>query len=83
MKPTSRLLIVDGIVDEWKDVKYKAADRLVTALDLQVWAMMNAKERTEEDWVQLLKSASPKLYAKAFRKPEGSAAGFIEICLAN
>lgn len=81
MKPTSKILIVDGIVDQWQDVRYKAADRLVTALDLQVWAMMNAKERTQQDWEELLRSASPKLSAKAFRKPEGSAAGFIEVCL--
>lgn len=83
MKPTSRILIVDGIVDQWQDVKYKAMDRLVTSLDLQVWAMMNAKERTEEDWIELLRSASPKLLAKAFVKPEGSAAGFIEIVLTD
>jgi hypothetical protein len=81
MKPTSKILIVDGIVDRWEDVKNKAMDRLVTSIDLQVWAMMNAKERTQEDWVELLKSASPKLTAKTFCKPEGSAAGFIEAFL--
>ena len=74
-------MIVDSIVDRWQDVKYKAMDRLVTSLDLQVWSMMNAKERSEEDWVGLVEAADERLVARNFVKVEGSAAGFVEIGL--
>ena len=79
MKPGSRILAIDAIVPEWKDVESLAADRLVTSSDLHMMAMMNAKERREVDWKKLFGEASSELKIKAFRKPEGSALGFVEV----
>lgn len=79
MKSGSRILAIDAIVPEWKDVQSLAADRLVTSSDLHMMAMMNAKERREADWEVLFREASPELKIKGFRRVEGSALGFVEV----
>ena len=79
MKKGNRILAIDCIIDRWADVKSVAMDRLKTSADLYMMAMMNAKERTEDDWRRLFYRASSDLEVRAFVKPEGSALGFVEV----
>lgn len=79
MKKGSRILAIDSIIDRWSDVKSLTQDRLKIGIDLWMMAMMNAKERTEEDWKDLFARASPELEVKSLRTPEGSGLGFVEV----
>ena len=79
MKKGSRILAIDCIVERWSDVKSLALDRLKIGHDMFTMAMMNGKERTEEDWRALFAKASPDLEVRSLKTPEGSALGFVEI----
>lgn len=79
MKPGSRILAIDAVVAEWKEVESRAQDRLVTSCDLHMMSMMNAKERTEGDWRRLFAEADGGLRFVKCVKVEGSALGFVEV----
>lgn len=79
MKRGSRILAIDAIIDPWSDVKSLTQDRLKIGIDLFMMSMMNAKERTREDWTALFAKASPDLDVRSLRTPEGSALGFVEV----
>jgi hypothetical protein len=57
--------------------------KTMTTLDLTVWGLLNAKERTQEDWKKLFKKADESFDVKAFKKPEGAASTVIEVTWKN
>lgn len=76
----SRIIIMDGVVPEYGEVP-TAIMRLHTCMDLQMMMSLNAKERTEKDWKELVQSADQRLRVVACVVPFGSAHGVIEVVL--
>ena len=84
MKSGSRIVVMEGVMEPMGGYHgSKTLERIATSLDLQVMTMMNAKERTEEDWKDLFQRVSPSLVVKALVKPNGSAMSVIELELHN
>lgn len=77
----SRLLIMEAVVPSSGTKAPMPVHRLFSALDLQMFSMLNAKERTAEDWAALLKSADERLVIKGIHEPPGSAIGLVEAML--
>jgi hypothetical protein len=71
-KPGARLMIMDGLFPEPGKAP-RSIVRMVSGLDMQMSTMCNAKERTPEDFRNLLKLADPKLELVGIHAPPGSA----------
>jgi hypothetical protein len=78
MKSGSRIILMEGVLAEVGQVPNSVA-KLGTALDLQMMAALNARERKAEDWKALFKAADERLVVKAIRQPPGSMASLIEV----
>jgi 6-hydroxytryprostatin B O-methyltransferase len=76
----SRLLIMDSMMPEMGEVPLTVM-QLNTAMDLQMMAALNAKERTRADWEALLRAADQRLRIANVRQPIGSADAIIEVVL--
>ena len=82
MRSGSKIIVMERVMEPMGgNNRSMALKRLATSLDLQVMAMMNAKERTEDEWRDLFQRVSPYLLVKAFVKPKGSAMSVIELVL--
>jgi 6-hydroxytryprostatin B O-methyltransferase len=80
MTKNSRIIIYEGVLPEPNTVP-KPMEKLATNLDLQMMTLMNAKERTREDWTSLCREADKRLVTKNFIQPFGSVMGIIEVVL--
>ncbi|MCJ1247158.1 hypothetical protein MMC30_004370 [Trapelia coarctata] len=77
MHPDSRILISDSVIPP-PGVLHGLDEKLVRYLDLQMMVLHNARERTEEDWAAMFKTADPRLkLQKVWRKGESVAASTI------
>ena len=72
MGPQTKLLIVDTIVRA-PGALPAAAEKRQRVLDLTMWTMMNSRERTEGDWVRLVKGADEGAEIVETVTPAGSA----------
>jgi 6-hydroxytryprostatin B O-methyltransferase len=76
----SRLIIVDSVMPEIGELPGSLM-RLNTAMDLQMMATLNAKERTRKDWEKLLKEADSRFRVVELRKSFGAADSALEVVL--
>jgi 6-hydroxytryprostatin B O-methyltransferase len=70
-KPSSRIVLFDHILND-KDDPTSARMNTVSGVDLEMMAMLGAKERTREEWVDLIKRADERLELKTINHPPGS-----------
>lgn len=79
----SRIILCEGVAPDpdgeaWKHLP-GAAKRMLSAIDLQMAVMFNAKERTEDDWKKLLVLADPRLELKGITLSPGFSWGVLEV----
>lgn len=55
-----------------------AITRLNTSIDLQMMVVLNAKERTREEWARLLKDADERFVLTACKQPLGNSACILQ-----
>jgi len=84
MKPGARVILCEGIAppidggEDWEKLPLMAK-RMLAAADLQMLVGFNAKQRSIDDWKELLKMADERFeLANTFFLP-GSASGILEI----
>ncbi|KAK1770138.1 O-methyltransferase-domain-containing protein [Phialemonium atrogriseum] len=83
MKPGARIILCEGVFpptdsEEWRSLPL-TSQRTLSAMDLQMLVLFNAKQRTVEDWRKLVADADSRLeLANVYRLP-GSAFGLLEI----
>ncbi|KAL2783332.1 O-methyltransferase-domain-containing protein [Aspergillus keveii] len=80
MKPTAKIVIMDIVVPE-KGVLPWHTDRMISFMDLQMMVVVNGKERTRQEWDELLALADPRLKIVSVKQPQYSVASIIEIGL--
>lgn len=78
LKNGARILIADFIMPE-TSTGPMWIERLSTTKSMQMMAAVNSKERTEEDWVEVIKRADSRYSVEAVVTPPGSAMAVIEI----
>lgn len=78
LKNGARVLIADFIMPE-TSTGPMWIERLSTTKSMQMMAAVNSKERTEEDWVEVIKRADSRYSVEAVVTPAGSAMAVIEI----
>ncbi|KAF2993168.1 hypothetical protein E8E13_000504 [Curvularia kusanoi] len=80
LKTGARIVIMDAIVPEPGVLKGKLEWR-ITASDLAMKALFNARERTEGEWRDLIRKAEPggMLHVVEVLQPKGSQLGFIVV----
>ncbi|KAF1808284.1 S-adenosyl-L-methionine-dependent methyltransferase [Eremomyces bilateralis CBS 781.70] len=83
MKPGSRFLIFDGVMPPMADEKGNKllplpAERFLSALDLQMMVVLNAKERTVEEWKELFQSVDAKIHLDKVHLLPGTPFGILE-----
>lgn len=78
MKPGNRIVIMDMIMTGVGEGP-QPVNKMMTSVDLQMMAALNAKERTKRDWEDLVKKTDDRLKIRAFRQPPGAAAHMIEV----
>lgn len=78
LKNGARVLIADFIMPE-TSTGPMWIERLSTTKSMQMMAAVNSKERTEEDWVEVIKRADSRYSVEAVVTPPGSAMAVIEI----
>jgi 6-hydroxytryprostatin B O-methyltransferase len=79
MKPSTRILVFEGIMAEFGEVT-NAQMRITRSVDLMMLSLLNGKERTKENWMQLVENADPKLTVKNIVSPSfGGPRPLIEI----
>lgn len=78
MKQGNRIIIMDMLMTGVGEGP-RFVNKMMTSLDLQMMAALNAKERTKNDWQDLIKKADERLVIKAFKQPPGAAANMIEV----
>jgi len=87
MHKNSRIVLMEIVLPEGNGASVAGEDptwlitKVNTALDLQMMAAMNAKERSKTDWVNLVRLADSRLMVKAVVQPLGSAVSLIEVAL--
>jgi hypothetical protein len=78
LKNGARMIVAEmvqsppGTAPAWKE-------RFGTSLDMQMMAVLNSKERTQEDWEELFKKADPRFSVRNFVTPTGASSTFIEV----
>lgn len=83
MQPGTRIILCEGVFpptdsEEWRSLPL-TSQRTLSAMDLQMLVLFNAKQRTVEDWGKLVADADSRLeLANVYRLP-GSAFGLLEI----
>ena len=78
MKNGARVIVIEGVLPAPESVP-AWRQKFATSLDMQMMALLNAKERSQEDWLELFRKADSRFSVKAFRKPLGSATAVIEV----
>jgi hypothetical protein len=78
MKDGSRIIVMDYVMPPRGTVPL-VLERLLTGLDLSMMGLLNSKERSRDEWIELFAKADERLEVKAFRQPPGSAATLIEV----
>ncbi|KAL3496089.1 S-adenosyl-L-methionine-dependent methyltransferase [Aspergillus germanicus] len=74
MKPTAKIVVMDIVVPE---------KGVLPFMDLQMMVVVNGKERTRQEWDELLALADPRLKIVSVKQPQYSVASIIEIGLVD
>ena len=78
MGTRTKLIIADAIVPPPKALPYTQEKHMRT-MDITIMTMMNAMERTSEDWQTLIESIDPSLKILDMRIPKTNAISIIEV----
>ncbi|KAH8690473.1 S-adenosyl-L-methionine-dependent methyltransferase [Talaromyces proteolyticus] len=80
LRPESRIIISDSVIPPPEHL-HGLHEKFVRYLDMQMMVLHNARERTEEDFAQLLARADPRLkLRKVWRRgPDTAASTIIEV----
>lgn len=78
MKDGSRIILMDYVMPP-RGALPLTLERVITGLDLTMMGLLNSKERSREEWIELFSKVDKRLEVKAFRQPPGSAATLIEV----
>ncbi|KAF2101978.1 S-adenosyl-L-methionine-dependent methyltransferase [Rhizodiscina lignyota] len=73
MKPTSRITLMESIVPESDENMPSTVMHLISALDIEMMTNFNSKERTMQQWCDLMKAADKRLVLKSVGQSPGSA----------
>lgn len=82
MASSSRLLIMDMVLPK-PGSGSSTHEAALRQKDLMMIGTFNAKEREEEEWIDLLKKTDPRLIVKAISRPAGSELSVIEVVLGH
>ena len=63
MKPSTRILVLEGIMAEFGEVT-NTQMTVTRSVDLMMLSLLNGKERTKGNWIQLVRTVDPKLTVK-------------------
>ncbi|KAL2850242.1 O-methyltransferase-domain-containing protein [Aspergillus pseudoustus] len=80
MKPSARIVIVDTVVPEPGVLPWQT-ERTISFLNLQMMLMVNGKERSRQEWDELLIKADARLKIVGVTQPKNSVASIIEVAL--
>ena len=79
LKDGARVLIADFIMPETSTSGPMWLERLSTIRSMQMMTVVNAPERAERDWVNVIKQADARYSVEAVVTPAGTAMSVIEI----
>ncbi|KAI4159295.1 MAG: hypothetical protein LQ342_006699 [Letrouitia transgressa] len=80
MGPDSKIVVVETIVLPPGEYSY-LEERWARNMDLFMFSMLNAQDRSAEEWSTIVKQADPRLRVSDIQKPPGSHDAVIEISL--
>ncbi|KAF7929020.1 hypothetical protein EAE99_004764 [Botrytis elliptica] len=81
MKPGSKILMVEIVVSPSNRPMSSIAERYLRIRDLNMVQMLNAQERSESEWREIITEADSNLELTRILTPEGSTDSIIEISL--
>ncbi|OAG07853.1 S-adenosyl-L-methionine-dependent methyltransferase [Paraphaeosphaeria sporulosa] len=81
MKPESKILLVEIVVSPTEKPMSSIAERYLRIRDLNMVQMLNAQERSESDWRDIVSAADSRLELTRIITPHGSTDSIIEISL--
>ncbi|KAM3067376.1 hypothetical protein ACMFMG_005267 [Clarireedia jacksonii] len=81
MKPESKILLVEVVVMPSGMEESSVAERYMRNVDVTMLQMLNTQERSEDEWREVVSTASPQLELRRIFKPKGSWDSIIEISL--
>ena len=82
MKPKAKLFIVDSVVPPPGAIS-ASMEKTIRLLDMIMFTMMNSKERTVDDWKELLQRTGTSAQIIGIHTPPGSALSIIEVAKAS
>ncbi|KAI4213304.1 MAG: hypothetical protein LQ351_004045 [Letrouitia transgressa] len=78
MEPNSKIIIVETIVLPGGQYDY-LEERWARKMDLLMFTVLNAQDRSADEWASIVKKADPRLSLGRIEKPAGSHDAIIEI----
>ncbi|KAL8653249.1 MAG: hypothetical protein Q9210_002203 [Variospora velana] len=81
LKPTSKILLIEVVVRPSNMEESSAAERYTRNMDITMLQMLNAQQRSEHEWREVVRTADSSLTITCVSKPKGSWDSFIEISL--
>ncbi|KAH8593604.1 O-methyltransferase-domain-containing protein [Bisporella sp. PMI_857] len=82
IKPSSKILVNDAIMIQPTETS-KEQYWMMSAMNLQMMTLLNAKERTLQDWKDLFTKADPRLRITSVTTPIGSQMSIIELAICD
>ncbi|KAF2209135.1 hypothetical protein CERZMDRAFT_87114 [Cercospora zeae-maydis SCOH1-5] len=75
------IIICDSVVPGEKESEELplSVRKTIAAADMQMFVMLNSKERTERDWAELAKSADPRLRVAALHSVPGAVVSLLDL----
>lgn len=83
LKPGGRIIICDSVVPDQENALALPLNvrKGIAAADIQMFVMLNAAERTVDDWKRLTKKADERLKVVNIKIVPGALVGLIEVLL--
>ncbi|PPJ60938.1 hypothetical protein CBER1_08600 [Cercospora berteroae] len=77
------IIICDSVVPSEKEAENLplGVRKTIAAADMQMFVMLNSKERTARDWTDLAKSADPRLRVAALHSVPGAVVSLLDLVL--
>ena len=77
------IIICDSVVPSEKEAEGlpRSVKKTIAAADMQMFVMLNSKERTGQDWMDLAKSADPRLRVAALHSVPGAVVSLLDLVL--
>ncbi|KAK5988368.1 O-methyltransferase aurJ [Cladobotryum mycophilum] len=80
--PNSKIIIMDTVLPNPGQIP-ATKERVIRVRDLTMRQVFNAKERSTDDWEEILRSTDSRLRLESVRQPEGSHMSLMSIGLEN